>query len=247
MNLFQCFRSPNAVPATARTSTTQDAALLQLRKHRSLQSNRSLERGFSPRCFASMLTFFMLAGLVLGSSLFARAQSTFGSVRGSVQDSTAAGIPGAKVVLHNTDENTDHTATSDSSGNFLFENVKSGKYTLRAQHNGFADANLTGITLTPRQDLRLAVELTVAQESTTIDVTSTGAAELHTENATLSDSISNQQLTQLPLNARAVSSSPLAGLALSASVVTDSQGNVAVGGAPAAMVGFSVDGISTAN
>jgi hypothetical protein len=39
----------------------------------------------------------------------------------------------------------------------------------------------------------------------------------------------------------------LAALATSASVTKDSQGNIAVGGATAAQVGFSVDGISTAN
>jgi hypothetical protein len=43
-----------------------------------------------------------------------------------------------------------------------------------------------------------------------------------------------------------VSSSPLAALAVSP-VTTDSQGNIAVGGATSSQTGFSVDGISTAN
>jgi hypothetical protein len=49
------------------------------------------------------------------------------------------------------------------------------------------------------------------------------------------------------LNFRAVTTSPLAALATSANVQQDSQGNIALGGATANMVGYSVDGISTAN
>src|ERR1700683_2634463 len=59
--------------------------------------------------------------LILGSSSL-HAQSTFGSIRGIVQDNTSAAIPGAQMVLHSTDENIDRTTTSDGSGNFSFEN-----------------------------------------------------------------------------------------------------------------------------
>src|SRR5208283_5351786 len=79
-----------------------------------------------------------------------------------------------------------------------------------------------------------------------VEVTET-TASVNTENATLSDSKINTDLTQLPINSRSVSSSPLAALAVSPSVTRDSQGNMAVGGATSAQVGFSVDGISTAN
>jgi hypothetical protein len=51
----------------------------------------------------------------------------------------------------------------------------------------------------------------------------------------------------MPLNFRAQTTSPLASLALSPNVVTDSQGNIGVGGATFSMTGFSVDGISTAD
>ena len=71
--------------------------------------------------------------------------------------------------------------------------------------------------------------------------------QINTENATLSDSKDNQQITQLPLNNRATTTSPLGALALSPNVQQDSSGNIALGGASSSMVNFSVDGISTAN
>ena len=71
--------------------------------------------------------------------------------------------------------------------------------------------------------------------------------QIDTENATLGDSKDNLQITQLPLNNRATTTSPLGALGLSPNVQTDSTGSVALGGASSSMVNFSVDGISTAN
>jgi hypothetical protein len=184
--------------------------------------------------------------LLLSTFTSAHAQSTFGSVRGIVQDHTGASIPDSQVILHSTDENTERTANADDSGGFIFENVKAGHYTLRAHHDGFADTDMSGISLDARQDLRLTVSLSIAAQATTVEVTS-GGDQINTENATLGDSKDNMQMTQLPLNNRATTTSPLGALALSPNVQTDSSGNIALGGASSSMVNFSVDGISTAN
>jgi hypothetical protein len=176
----------------------------------------------------------------------AHAQSTFGTIRGTTLDQSGSSIPQAHVSLHSVDENSDFEAISDDHGNFAFENVKPGHYSLVATKEGFAKAIIERVELAARQDLRLDVKLALASQSQVVEVS--GAAELvNTENATLTDSKLNSDITQLPLNSRAVSTSPLAALAVSPDVVKDTQGNIAVGGASSAMVGYSVDGISTAN
>ena len=163
-----------------------------------------------------------------------------------MQDASGAVISDTEIVLHSTDENTERTVTADASGSFVLENVKAGKYSLHAHHNGFADTVISGISVEARQDLRLTVALNIAEQSTTVQVTS-GADQINTENATLDDSKSNLEMTQLPLNNRATTTSPLGALGLSPNVQTDSSGNIALGGASSSMVNFSVDGISTAN
>ena len=188
----------------------------------------------------------VLCCLILGTAPFANGQSTFGSVRGAVQDATGAGIPGAQIVLHSTDENTDRKVVSDPSGDFTFENVKAGHYSLRAHRDGFADTLVDGVTVEARQDLRLSATLKVAEQSTIVEVNS-GADQINTENGTISDSKTNIEMTQLPLNNRATTTSPLGALGLSPNVQTDSAGNISLGGASSSMVNFSVDGISTAN
>ncbi len=197
------------------------------------------------KIWAMMLPMFLI-GLLLNVAAVAVAQSTFGSVRGIVQDNTSAAISDTQVVLHSLDENTERTVNADPSGSFIFENVKAGRYSLHAHHDGFADTEMSGISVEARQDVRLTVLLTIAAQSTTVDVTS-GADQINTENGTLSDSKDNLQMTQLPLNNRATTTSPLGALGLSPNVQTDSSGNIALDGASSSMVNFSVDGISTVN
>ena len=174
------------------------------------------------------------------------AQSTFGSIRGSVADQTGAALPAVQIMLHSIDENTNALTVTEDMGSFAFENVKPGHYTITASKEGFAAENIRQLALVARQNLRVDVQLAVAAQSQAVEVYASGAS-INTENATLSDSKENSDITQLPINSRAVSTSPLAALAVSPSVTRDAQGNIAVGGATAAQVGFSVDGISTSS
>jgi hypothetical protein len=188
----------------------------------------------------------LVLGVMMTVALPIFGQSTFGSVRGIAQDNSDAVIADAKIILHSTDENSERTVNANASGEFGFENVKAGHYTLHASHDGFAETVISGISVEARQDLRFTVSLDIAAQTTTVQVTS-DAAQIDTENATLSDSKDNVQMTQLPLNNRATTTSPLGALGLSSNVQTDSSGNISLGGASSSMVNFSVDGISTAN
>jgi len=188
----------------------------------------------------------LLAAVLVAAVWSARAQSTFASVRGTVADVTGAVIPGATVTVHSLDQNFDRQTTTSDAGEFVVENLQPGRYSITVEHPGFSKALVPSVELDARQDLRIPVTLSLAVQATEVTV-SAGAAAINTENGTVSDTMNEQSVTQLPMNSRAVSSSPLAALAVSPSVVEDSQGNLAVGGATSAQVGFSVDGISTAN
>ncbi len=193
--------------------------------------------------------FLRIAGLVVLLVLLGirgQAQSTFGSVRGVVQDESGAALPDAQVTLHSVGENSDRAVTADASGGFTIENVKPGEYLLRVDLTGFSETVMRGITVEARQDVRETVTMVIAATSTTVEV-SAAADQINSENAAIGDSKSNLQMTQLPLNNRATTTSPLGALGLSPNVQVDSSGNIALGGASSSMVNFSVDGISTAN
>jgi hypothetical protein len=182
----------------------------------------------------------------LGLNVSAHAQSTFGSIVGVVHDTTQAVVPGASVKVRRLEDNSVRSTTSDENGSFEFVNLKPGNYALSAQAEGFAEFKVSSAELAARQTLRIDVIVGVKSQSMTVEVADT-VAVINTENAVISDSINNQQITELPLNNRATTTSPLGALAVSPNVQQDSSGNIALGGASSAMVNFSVDGISTAN
>jgi hypothetical protein len=191
--------------------------------------------------------FLFLLLLLFGWLPSAKAQSTFGDVIGVVKDPGQRAVAGAQVALTSAEEGDQHTAVTDADGAFHFVNLKPGHYNIVVSAAGFADFKISATPLAARQTLRLDVELKLASTSQTVEVAADSGPTINTENGTITGTLANQQITQLALNSRAVSTSPLSALALSPDVQQDGQGNISVGGATASMVGYSVDGISTAN
>ena len=201
------------------------------------------DRATLPVVFICRLLLVCVAGLL---PIAGYSQSTFGDIRGTVHDPGNLPVPEALVTLHDLDENTERAVQTNVSGEYLFENLKPGHYTVSVTKAGFSPSNTVALELTARQNARADVTLSIEKVSQVITVEA-GAEQINTENATVGDTRDTDQLVQMPLNFRAQTTSPLAALSLSPNVVTDSQGNIAVGGATFAMTGFSVDGISTAD
>ncbi len=189
---------------------------------------------------------WLLAGAVALLPSIGNSQSTFGDIRGMTRDPAGLALPQALVTLHDLDDNTIHTAVTDANANFLFENLKPGHYSVEAAKEGFAKSPPISVELTARQSARVELALALAQTQQTVSVEAS-AGQINTENSVIGDSKSTSDLVQMPLNFRAQTTSPLASLALSPNVVTDSVGNIEVGGASYSMTGYSVDGISTAD
>jgi hypothetical protein len=177
---------------------------------------------------------------------WAYSQSTFGDLRGTTRDPAGLPLAQAEVTVHSLEQNNDRKITSGDDGSFAVENLQPGHYQLTAAKAGFQSSSALKVELSARQSLRVDIALAPASENQIVEVSS-AAEQVNTENGTIGDSKVSTQITQLPLNFRAVSTSPLAALATSPNVQYDSQGNIAVSGATANMVGYSVDGISTAN
>src|SRR5579863_4350597 len=191
------------------------------------------------RGFCALFTLLLVPGI-------SYAQSTFADIRGTTRDPANLALPQTLVTLHNVDENTSRSVLSDDNANFLFENLKPGNYSLVASKEGFSTSPTTTLELVARQSARVDLALSLAQVQQSVKVEA-AAEQINTENATVGDTRGNNQLLEMPLNYRAQTTSPLAALALSPSIITDSQGNIQVGGASYSMTGYSVDGISTAN
>jgi hypothetical protein len=176
----------------------------------------------------------------------ARAQSTFGDLRGTTRDQSGLPLPQVAITVHSVEQNNNRQLVSGDDGSYAVENLQPGHYQLTAVKAGFQMSSATAVELSARQSLRVDITLAVSSQIQTVEV-SAAIEQVNTENGVIGDSKESKQIGQLPLNFRAVSSSPLATLATSPNVQQDSQGYLALSGATANMVGYSVDGISTVN
>jgi len=96
----------------------------------------------SPRSFAffSVVNFVLLFTL---SGIFAFAQET-GGVKGKVRTTSGSGIASVKVTARQKDEDI-KSATSDSNGKFVLENLKPGIYNIVLSKSGFASGLMSNI------------------------------------------------------------------------------------------------------
>lgn len=120
---------------------------------------------------------------------------------GRVTDPTGAAIVGATVTARNVDTNIELTGTTNSTGDYVITPVPAGNYTLSVVATGFNKAVTKTIELQVGQIARQDVALAIGTATTEVQVNTT-APLLTTETATIGQVISNQQLSDLPLNGR---------------------------------------------
>ncbi|MFN3330069.1 MAG: carboxypeptidase-like regulatory domain-containing protein, partial [Pyrinomonadaceae bacterium] len=150
--------------------------------------------------FGLLWSLMLTLGLVINIS----AQTGTANVSGLVTDPQGAVVAGATVTLSNQAASFSRTTTTDGTGNFLFVSVPPGEYQLSIEADGFKKAvqNIKVIVDTP---LRLTIPLEVGgKEEVVIVGGNTAEALMNTQDATVGNSFVEQQVTQLPTEARNV-------------------------------------------
>ena len=151
----------------------------------------------------SRLSIYLLALVLalLGSSSPGMAQGTNGSLTGVVSDASGSAVVGAPVTLTNVDTNYPQTVNTNSRGIYLFNLVPPGKYSLTIAGQGFANYVQSGIVLQANANVTQNVQLKVGDASEKVTVTS-DAELLNTTTSELAMTISQDSVTELPLNGR---------------------------------------------
>jgi Carboxypeptidase regulatory-like domain len=139
--------------------------------------------------------------LFLGVALSAYGQVESGRFVGHITDAQGADVPHAIVKATNTGTNIVQTAFTDLTGNFVITPVSAGLYSLSVTATGFETINVPNIEVQVGQIVRKDLELKVGEATTTIQVYA-DVPLLSTDSATLGTVVTNQQLTDLPLNGR---------------------------------------------
>ena len=149
---------------------------------------------------------FCAAVLSLGvflciSSLNLKAQSTYGSISGTVTDPSGAAVGAANVTLTNIGTAEKRTQTTADNGQFTFVNLFQGNYRVDIEKQGFKHFARTGVVVEVQQDTHIETSLTLGQVSEVVEVT--GETPLiQTESSSLGQVVEQRKADELPLNGR---------------------------------------------
>jgi hypothetical protein len=151
-------------------------------------------------------TYWMIYSLVLVVVLFScsqavKAQTFRGSINGTVTDATGAVIANAEVVATDVDTGILHKSVSSSGGEFLFQDLPLGTYSVVVTMSGFSTAKVDKIPVSAGVIYTLPVKLAVSSTAQTIEVNAAGIA-LDTTTTTQTTVLDSKTVADLPLNGR---------------------------------------------
>src|SRR5689334_4425057 len=122
-------------------------------------------------------------------------------VSGVVKDPTDAVIPNATVTIANQDTGAERVAATNAEGLYSAVALNPGRYQVRATASGFQTSTLYNVILEVAQTARLDFTLEVgrAEQSVSVDA---DATPINLADASVSMTISQQLIANLPLNGR---------------------------------------------
>ena len=178
--------------------------------------------------------------LVMGHGS-ALAQSTRGSVAGTVRDGQGAAVPGATVELTSPRRNDTQVATANEAGDFVFLNLLPDTYNLKVSMDSFKTVEQANVVLNAADRLSLGIitlELGAVSETVTV---STRVVEVQSRDATRNFSVDSAAIENLAVNGR----DPLLLARLAPGIADASAGTgMNVNGARDNTTNYTVDGVS---
>jgi hypothetical protein len=127
------------------------------------------------------------------------AQVLYGSIVGTVSDSSGAAVPGATVTIKNTDTNHERTAVTSGEGIYSFTNVQAGPYDVKVVLQGFKEFVQTAVPVSVNTVSRVDARLDVGNLSETVTVASESQL-LQTDKSDTHTEIGSTTIAALPLD-----------------------------------------------
>ncbi len=144
-----------------------------------------------------------LAAVQLALFFFAlgRAQTFRGGISGTVVDQSGAVVAGATVKLTGTDTGLTRTVQVTSAGDFTFQDLPLGKYSVAVSQAGFQTEDIKDINVEAGKIFNLQAKLSVASQATAVEVSANTVA-IETSSSALTSVIPTKAILDVPLNGR---------------------------------------------
>jgi len=126
------------------------------------------------------------------------------SIQGVVADPQGAVIPGAAIKLVDTATNQTLTTKSDGNGEYHFNALPASRFNLTVTTSGFQTKTLQNVQIIPEQANTVNVQMVLGEAQTQITVESNILPALDTATASISGTISDNQIEHMPAMGRDV-------------------------------------------
>ncbi|MGB6198142.1 MAG: carboxypeptidase regulatory-like domain-containing protein [Candidatus Acidiferrales bacterium] len=148
-----------------------------------------------------MLTALLATLVCIFTAQVSRAQDVFGTINGTVTDSTGAAVSGASVTITNEQTGIARPATTNENGYFVAAELPVGVYTVAATQKGFKVTTKSGNDVAAGDHVTVDLALQIGQATETIQVSATGLAVNQTS-AEIASTVDTRIVVNLALNER---------------------------------------------
>ena len=146
---------------------------------------------------------FLVLGLLFSSTAAYAQLASQTALVGTVTDAGGLVLPGASVVAVNVGTRDTYEATTNSEGDYYIQFVRPGKYDITVTVNGFQTFKAAGVDVASNQVVRTNAVMQVGGVNETVSVEA-HAQMLDTDRATVSETIGQRAIVELPLSGRNV-------------------------------------------
>ena len=130
-------------------------------------------------------------------------QTGTSTIRGTITDPQGRVVSNANVTLTNTGTNATRTTKSTDAGVYVFDLITPGTYRVDVEAKGFKKHAVDKVEALIGKPTEASIQLEVGTTAEVVEVTSSSQEVLvNTQDATLGNNFINQQIVQLPLEAR---------------------------------------------
>lgn len=144
-------------------------------------------------------TFSAFAALLLSSAIPSFGQAVYGSIYGTVTDSTGAVIPNATVTVTDEAKGTVVNVQSNASGEFTVDHLIPDVYDVKVTAQGFKGYSTTGLRLFADTSSKIEAALTAGASDQTVEVSADAIPQLKTDRADVSTIFNSREIVDLPI------------------------------------------------
>jgi hypothetical protein len=138
---------------------------------------------------------FAIIFTLCGASAYAQFKA---SLQGTVLDSKGGAVPGAKVAATNQDTGVMHETVASAEGFYRISELTPGKYTVAVEAAGFKNSITKDVVVAAEETRGLDIALEIGTVSEKVTVNGDTLPTLQTEDASVSTTISAEQIQRLP-------------------------------------------------